>query len=92
MPQPTLNPAQLQPILKRIAHSSCAEVVFKSNCFEMHGLEQQVKAAVMMVLEQDIVHVSEVTYMKLCRMLTYFRISIERFGSRSSLLTNIATL
>ncbi|XAO22317.1 hypothetical protein I312_101086 [Cryptococcus bacillisporus CA1280] len=56
MPQPTLNPAQLQPILKRIAHSSGAEVVFKSNCFEMHGLEQQVKAAVMMVLEQDIVH------------------------------------
>ncbi|WVO20505.1 uncharacterized protein IAS62_001802 [Cryptococcus decagattii] len=56
MPQPTLNPAQMQPILKRIAHSSGAEVVFKSNCFEMHGLEQQVKAAVMMVLEQDIVH------------------------------------
>ncbi|EAL23071.1 hypothetical protein CNBA5960 [Cryptococcus deneoformans B-3501A] len=56
MPQPTLNPAQMQPILKRIAHSSGAEVVFKSNCFEMHGLEQQVKTAVMMVLEQDIVH------------------------------------
>lgn len=71
MPQPTLNPAQMQPILKRIAHSSGAEVVFKSNCFEMHGLEQQVKTAVMMVLEQDIVHVSEITYTKSYGMLTY---------------------
>jgi hypothetical protein len=58
MPQASLNPAQMQPILKRIAHSTGAEVVFKSNCFEMHGLEQEVRAAVMMVLELDIVHVS----------------------------------
>jgi hypothetical protein len=48
----------MQPILKRISHVTGAEVVFKSNCFEMHGLEQEVRAAVMMVLELEIVHVS----------------------------------
>lgn len=58
MPQASLNPAQMQPILKRIAHSTGAEVVFKSNCFEMHGLEHEVRAAVMMVLELDVIHVS----------------------------------
>jgi hypothetical protein len=58
MPQASLNPAQMQPILKRIAHATGAEVVFKSNCFEMHGLEQEVRAAVMMVLELDVIHVS----------------------------------
>ncbi|WWC98543.1 hypothetical protein V866_005435 [Kwoniella sp. B9012] len=56
MPQATLNPAQMQPILKRIAHATGAEVVFKSNCFEMHGLEQEVRAAVMMVLELEAIH------------------------------------
>lgn len=48
----------MQPILKRIAHTTGAEVVFKSNCFEMHGLEHEVRAAVMMVLELDVIHVS----------------------------------
>ncbi|ORY26615.1 hypothetical protein BCR39DRAFT_254880 [Naematelia encephala] len=56
MPQTSLNPAQMQPILKRIAHSTGAEVVFKSNCFEMHGLEREVRAAVMMILELDVIH------------------------------------
>ncbi|WRT70668.1 uncharacterized protein IL334_007666 [Kwoniella shivajii] len=56
MPQATLNPAQMQPILKGIAHATGAEVVFKSNCFEMHGLEQEVRAAVMMVLELEAIH------------------------------------
>ncbi|WVW80867.1 hypothetical protein I302_102857 [Kwoniella bestiolae CBS 10118] len=56
MPQATLNPAQMQPILKRIAHATGAEVVFKSNCFEMHGLEQEVRASVMMVLELEAIH------------------------------------
>ncbi|WWD20688.1 hypothetical protein CI109_105164 [Kwoniella shandongensis] len=56
MPQASLNPAQMQPVLKRIAHATGAEVVFKSNCFEMHGLEQEVRAAVMMVLELEAIH------------------------------------
>jgi hypothetical protein len=49
----------MQPILKRIAHSTGSEVVFKSNCFEMHGLEQEVRAAVMMVLELEAIQVSQ---------------------------------
>jgi transcription antitermination factor NusA-like protein len=57
MPSASLNPAQMQPILKRVSHATGAEVVFKSNCFEMHGLEQEVRAAVMMVLELDIIQV-----------------------------------
>ncbi|KAF8761597.1 K homology RNA-binding domain [Rhizoctonia solani] len=40
-------------VLKRIAGQSGAEVVFKSNCFEMHGLEHEVRGAVIMVLELD---------------------------------------
>ena len=48
----------MQPILKNIAHATGAEVVFKSNCFEMHGLEQEVRAAVMMVLELEVIQVS----------------------------------
>jgi len=58
MPSATLNPPQMQPILKRIAHATGAEVVFKSNCFELHGLEQEVRAAVMMVLELEAIQVS----------------------------------
>ncbi|ORX41050.1 hypothetical protein BD324DRAFT_647947 [Kockovaella imperatae] len=56
MPQASLNPAQMQPILKRISHATGCELVFKSNCFEFHGLEQEVRTAVMMVLELDVVH------------------------------------
>lgn len=58
MPRPSLNPAQMQPILKQIAHSTGAELVFKSNCFEMHGLGMEVGAAVVAVLELDIISVS----------------------------------
>lgn len=55
MPQATLNPPQMQPVLKRISHATGAEVVFKSNCFEMHGLEKEVRDAVIQVLELDVV-------------------------------------
>jgi hypothetical protein len=55
MPQATLNPPQMQPVLKRIAHATGAEVVFKSNCFEMHGLEKEVRDAVVKVLELDVI-------------------------------------
>ncbi|EKD02270.1 cytoplasm protein [Trichosporon asahii var. asahii CBS 8904] len=55
MPQATLNPPQMQPALKRIAHETGAEVVFKSNCFEMHGLEKEVRDAVVKVLELDVI-------------------------------------
>jgi len=36
-----------------------AEVVFKSMCFEMHGLEHEVRAAVNMILELDIIKVCD---------------------------------
>ena len=44
-------------VLKQISDSSGAEVVFKNMCFEMHGLEHEVREAVVMVLELDAVKV-----------------------------------
>ncbi|KWU45986.1 hypothetical protein RHOSPDRAFT_24904 [Rhodotorula sp. JG-1b] len=55
MPPPSLNPAQIPPILRHISVTSGAEAVFKSNCFEFHGLENQVRQAVQLVLELDFV-------------------------------------
>lgn len=62
VPQASLNPAQMQPVLKQISHATGAEIVFKSNCFEMHGLEAQVRAACLMVLDLEVVHVSRRPY------------------------------
>ncbi|GAA5991657.1 hypothetical protein JCM10908_001077 [Rhodotorula pacifica] len=55
MPPPSINPAQVPPILRHISVTSGAEAVFKSNCFEFHGLESQVRQAVQLVLELDFV-------------------------------------
>ncbi|GAA6005062.1 uncharacterized protein JCM10292_005547 [Rhodotorula paludigena] len=55
MPPPSINPAQIPPILRHISVTSGAEAVFKSNCFEFHGLESEVRAAVQLVLELDFV-------------------------------------
>ncbi|GAA5842045.1 hypothetical protein JCM9279_002766 [Rhodotorula babjevae] len=55
MPPPTINPAQIPPILRHISVTSGAEAVFKSNCFEFHGLESEVRQAVQLVLELDFV-------------------------------------
>ena len=55
MPPPTINPSQVPSILRHIAVTSGAEAVFKSNCFEIHGLESEVRAAVQLVLELEIV-------------------------------------
>lgn len=57
MPSTTVNPSQIQPSLQRIANHTGAELVFKSMCFEIHGLEGQVRDAVSMVLDLDIVKV-----------------------------------
>jgi hypothetical protein len=54
----TLNLAQMQPVVKQIAQATGAEVVFKSNCFEVHGLEEEVQSAVLHVLKLDVVNVS----------------------------------
>ncbi|KAI0359181.1 cytoplasmic protein [Trametes cingulata] len=55
MPSTSLNPSQVSAILKQVSYASGAEVVFKGMCFEMHGLEHEVRAAVSMLLELDIV-------------------------------------
>lgn len=53
--QQMLTMAQITPALKHISNLSGAEVVFKSNCFEVHGLESEVRAAVSQLLELDAV-------------------------------------
>lgn len=55
MPPPTINPSQVPAMLKLITTATGAEAVFKSNCFEFHGLETEVRTAVQLVLELDIV-------------------------------------
>ncbi|OBZ78843.1 Meiotically up-regulated gene 60 protein [Grifola frondosa] len=55
MPSASLNPTQVSAILKQVSYASGAEVVFKGMCFEMHGLEHEVRAAISMLLDLDIV-------------------------------------
>ncbi|KZT06753.1 uncharacterized protein LAESUDRAFT_725514 [Laetiporus sulphureus 93-53] len=55
MPSASLNPTQVTAILKQISFASGAEVVFKGMCFEMHGLEHEVRAAISMLLDLEIV-------------------------------------
>ncbi|PWZ03626.1 hypothetical protein BCV70DRAFT_20437 [Testicularia cyperi] len=49
-----LNPSQVAPVLRHVSNASGAEVVFKSNCFEIHGLEGEVRTAVSALLELDL--------------------------------------
>ncbi|KAN0061221.1 K y domain-containing protein 4 [Thecaphora frezii] len=51
----SLNPTQMAPILRHISNTSGAEVVFKSNCFEIHGLESEVRSSVSAILDLDVV-------------------------------------
>ncbi|EMD41708.1 hypothetical protein CERSUDRAFT_146926 [Gelatoporia subvermispora B] len=55
MPSTTLNPTQVSAILKQVSYASGAEIVFKGMCFEMHGLEHEVRSAITMLLDLDIV-------------------------------------
>ncbi|GBE78141.1 hypothetical protein BKA93DRAFT_733553 [Sparassis latifolia] len=55
MPSTTVNPTQVSAIIKQVSLASGAEVVFKGMSFEMHGLEHEVRAAVSMLLELDII-------------------------------------
>ncbi|KAF8640963.1 hypothetical protein AX17_000609 [Amanita inopinata Kibby_2008] len=55
LPPATLNPNAVTNLLKQISIATGAEVVFKSMCFEMHGLEHEVRAAVGMIMELDII-------------------------------------
>jgi hypothetical protein len=60
LPPPALNASQAALIIQQISSATGAEVVFKSMGFEMHGAEQEVRAAVAMVLELDIIKVGVV--------------------------------
>ncbi|KAF9456146.1 cytoplasmic protein [Collybia nuda] len=55
LPPANLNPSSVTALLKQISLTTGAEVVFKNMCFEMHGLEHEVRAAVGMVMELDII-------------------------------------
>ncbi|KAG6885949.1 hypothetical protein C0993_007451 [Termitomyces sp. T159_Od127] len=55
LPPATLNPSAVTTLLKQISMATGAEVVFKSMCFEVHGLEHEVRAAVSMIMELDII-------------------------------------
>jgi hypothetical protein len=57
-PPPTINSSQVEPILRHIATTTGVEAVFKNNCFEIHGLEAEVRAAVQIVIDLDLVKVS----------------------------------
>ena len=50
-----VNPAAMGPVLRAVCGRSGAEVVCKSGTFEMHGLESEVRAAVAMILELEII-------------------------------------
>jgi hypothetical protein len=75
MPATTLNASQVTTLLKQISISTGAEVVFKSMCFEMHGLEHEVRAAVNMILELDIIKVGCLAYFR----STFLSISLQAF-------------
>ncbi|KAI9512667.1 cytoplasmic protein [Russula earlei] len=55
LPPPTLNATQVTTIIKQVSNATGAEVVFKSMCFEIHGLEHEVRNAVTLIMELDIV-------------------------------------
>ena len=57
LPPATLNANTVATLLKQISVASGAEVVFKSMCFEMHGLEHEVRSAVNLIMELDVVKV-----------------------------------
>jgi hypothetical protein len=58
LPPANLNTTAITALLKQISTATSAEVVFKSMCFEVHGLEREVRAAVNMVMDLDIIKVS----------------------------------
>ena len=62
LPPPTLNTTAITALLKQVSVATGAEVVSKGMSFEMYGLEQEVRAAVNMIMEVDII--------KVCLILT----------------------
>jgi hypothetical protein len=57
LPPQNLSTTAITALLKQVSVATGAEVVFKSMCFEMHGLEHEVRAAVNMIMDVDIIKV-----------------------------------
>lgn len=55
LPPPSINPSQIPAVLKLLSAATGVEAVFKSNCFEFHGTEGEVRRAVQLALDLDIV-------------------------------------
>ncbi|EIW69943.1 hypothetical protein TREMEDRAFT_71463 [Tremella mesenterica DSM 1558] len=66
-----INALQMQPVLKNISQVTGAEVVFKNHCFEIYGLEYQVRSAVLMVLDLDVVKIFQ------CELRFQIELSVE---------------
>jgi hypothetical protein len=69
MPNNTINMAQIPSVLQRVSQQSGAEVVFKSNCFEVHGLAHEVRTAIQLIAELDIVQVTSLPHGCVCNSL-----------------------
>ena len=85
--------AQIPSMLRQISASTGAEAVFKSsNCFELHGMQAQVKAAVSHIFALDFVKVRSSFQVSSRSALTTSilnRTSTSRSGSRSNWPTSI---
>lgn len=55
LPATGLNAGQVSTLLQQISVQTGAEVVFKGMCFEMHGLEKEVRSAVGTILDLDLI-------------------------------------
>lgn len=92
MPASTVNPTHIPALLKRISNLSGAEVVFKTNCFEMHGLEPEVRSAVSLVFDLEVVKVGAViAAISFPTDLSCDRLSTTKSGSNWNSRTNIAS-
>lgn len=72
LPPATLNTSAITTLLKQISTATGAEVVFKSMCFELHGLEHEVRAGVGMIIDLDIIKVKFIELCPVVRLIIHF--------------------
>ncbi len=60
MPTASLNPTQVANILKQVSYTTGAEIVFKGANFELYGLQHEIRAAITMLLDLDIIKVKNI--------------------------------
>jgi hypothetical protein len=54
-PATALNSTQMTPLIKQVSNASGAEVVFKGSCFELHGLETEVRQGILQLLDLELI-------------------------------------